>query len=160
MKEAITNGPQELACYTEMKVFIPGEIQRSLQDGFSISLSTADMVRMFGEKIKFSCITEVPQAHHQPRLILNLLEKPDEGTPSVNNNTKREVSPEYMQFGQNLPRILQAIWEADLDKGLTWVSKLDVTDTYHRGTLRPYQLGPFAYIIQFGTRGQCCYHMH
>ena len=42
-----------------------------------------------------------------------------------------------MQFERSFPRILQAIWEADLEEGPVLVSKLDVTDAYHRGNLTP-----------------------
>ena len=52
-------------------------------------------MQMFGEKLNLSHITEVPQVQRQLRLILNLLEKLDEG-----NNTKdREVFPESTQSG-------------------------------------------------------------
>ena len=43
--------------------FIRGEIQRRVQDGFSILLPVADAVRGFGAKIKLPCIAVVPQAH-------------------------------------------------------------------------------------------------
>ena len=52
-----------------------------------------------------------------------------------------------MQFGRSFPRILQAILEADPEEGLVRVSKLDVTDAYHRGTLQPSQVGAFAYVV-------------
>ena len=58
-----------------------------------------------------------PQNHRWPRLILNLLAQPDEETPSVNDTMVREVAPELMEFGHTLPRILQAIREADLVQG-------------------------------------------
>ena len=59
-------------------------------------------MQMFGEKLNLSHITEVPQVQRQLRLILNLLEKLDEG-----NNTKdREVFPESTQSGWTLPHIL------------------------------------------------------
>ena len=32
-------------------------------------------------------------------------------------------------------------------QGLVWMSKLDVTDVYHRGTVKPVQVGSFAYVI-------------
>ena len=52
-----------------------------------------------------------------------------------------------MQFGRAFPRILQVIWEADLEEGLGRVSKIDVADAYHRGTLHPSQVGTFAYVV-------------
>ena len=52
-----------------------------------------------------------------------------------------------MQFGHDLPCIIQVIWEDYLAKGPVRMSKLDVTDAYHRGTLRPSQVGTFAYVI-------------
>ena len=52
-----------------------------------------------------------------------------------------------MQFGQAFPRILQAIWEANLEEGPVRVSKLHVTDTYHRDTLKPSQVGAFANVF-------------
>ena len=32
-------------------------------------------------------------------------------------------------------------------RGRVRVSKLDVTDAYHRGTLKPSQVGAFAYVV-------------
>ena len=73
--------------------------------------------------------------------------QPDSDTPSVNETTNREAAPESMQFGRAFPRILQAVWEADPVQGPVRVSKLNVTDAYHRGTVNPAQLGVFAYVI-------------
>ena len=61
--------------------------------------------------------------------------KPDEGKPSFNNTTDRDIALELMQFGREFPRILQAIWEADPAEGSVQVSNIYVTDAYHRGTL-------------------------
>ena len=44
---------------------------------------------------------------------------------------------ESLQFGRAFPRILQAVWEADLVQGLVRVPNLDVTDTYHHSTVKP-----------------------
>ena len=66
-------------------------IQRRIQDGFSILIPVADALQMFGENPKLSRITAVPQAHPQLRLILIIMEKPDKGTPSVNDNIDREL---------------------------------------------------------------------
>ena len=46
-----------------------------------------------------------------------------------------------------LPRILQAVWEADPIQGPVRVSKLDVTDAYHLGTVKPAQASAFAYVV-------------
>ena len=45
------------------------------------------------------------------------------------------------------PRILQAVWKSDPVQGPVRVLKLDVTDAYHRGTIKPAQVGAFAYVI-------------
>ena len=66
---------------------------------------------------------------------------------SVNDTTDREVAPELMQFGRDFPRILQEIWEVDPVEGPFRVSKLDVTDAYHRGTLRLSKVGAFTYVV-------------
>ena len=101
----------------------------------------------FGERSKLSCIAVVPQAHCRPRLILNLSVQPISGTPSVDETTDREAAPESLQFGRAFPRILQAVWEADPVQGLVWVSKLGFIDVYHRSTVKPAQVGAFAYAI-------------
>ena len=67
--------------------------------------------------------------------------------PSVKKTTYREAAQESLQFGRAFPRILQAVWEAELVQGLVRVSKLDVTDVYHRGTVNPVQVGAFAHVI-------------
>ena len=129
-----------------MARFIFVEIHRKVQDIFSILLPAADAVCIFGEKHKIYCIMEVPQAHLRQHLILNLLTKPDKGTPSINNTTNRDVALESMQFGRDSSCILQAIWEADPAKGPVRISKLDVTNAYHHGNLWPSQVGAFAYV--------------
>ena len=73
--------------------------------------------------------------------------QPESDTPSVNETTNRDSAPEFLQFCWAFPRILQAVWEADPVQGPVWVSKLDITDAYHRGTVKPAQVGNFAYII-------------
>ena len=84
------------------------------------------------------------------------MEKTDGGTPSVNGTTDREVAPDSLRFGRYLPRILQQIWEADLVQVPFQVSKLDVTDVYHRGTLRPCQVGTYAYVIPLAPGDKGC----
>ena len=89
----------------------------------------------------------MPQAHHCARLILNLSSQPDSDTPIVNKTTNREAAPDSLQFGRSSPCTLQVVWEADPVQGPVWVSKLDVTYTYHRGTVKPSQVGTFPYVI-------------
>ena len=67
----------------------------------------------------------------------------------------RESAIESMQFWRAFPRILQAIWEADLVQGPVRVSKLDVTDSYHRSTLRPAHVGAFAYVVPAAAKEDC-----
>ena len=109
LEQAITKGPHESACTPEMIVFIFGDMQHHVQDGFSILLPAADASALFGDKLKLSRIAAVPQDHQRPRLILNLMEQPHEGTPSVNGTTERKIYPESIQFGRAIPHILQEI---------------------------------------------------
>ena len=104
-------------------------------------------MRIFGENIKLSRIAEVPQAQFQTRLILNLPEKPDEGTPSVNDTTDREFASESMKFGRASPHILQMIWESYPAKVPVRVLKLDIPDAYNHSTLQPSQVGAFTYAV-------------
>ena len=78
--------------------FVSEEMWQRVQNGFSIILIVADAVRVFGDKLKVSCIVAVPQEHHQPRLIIKPPENLNEGTPSANNTTDREFEPESTQF--------------------------------------------------------------
>ena len=89
------------------------------------------------------------------RLILNLSEKPNKGTPSVNNNTDREITPEFIQFGRAFPCILQAKWEADPSKVPIWVSKINVTVAYQHSALRPSQVGALTYIVPLAQEDDC-----
>ena len=118
-----------------MTAFIRGELQQCVGYGFSILMTATGAVRLFGENLKLSQTTAVPQEHLRLRLILNLLAQPDEGAPSVNETTVREIASESVQFKRAFPRILQVVWEVDLVQGPVRVLKLDVTDAYHRGTL-------------------------
>ena len=43
--------------------FIYREMQRHVQDSFGIILPTRDVVRVFGDKLKLSCIAAVPQVY-------------------------------------------------------------------------------------------------
>ena len=87
-------------------MFVRGEIQSRIKDGFIIILPVADAVQLFGEKLKLSRIVLVPQSHRHTCLILNLSTKSDVGMPSVNDTTNREAAPELLQFGRAFPRIL------------------------------------------------------
>ena len=78
-------------------------MQRRIKDGFSILLPAADVIRLFGERLKLSCIAAVPQAHCRPHLIINLLVQPDSDMPSVNETIYREAALESLQFGRSFP---------------------------------------------------------
>ena len=58
--------------------------------------------------------------------------KTNKGEPIFNNNMDSEVAPESVKFECASTRILQAIWEADLEKGPFCVYKLDLTDAYYQ----------------------------
>ena len=60
-----------------------------------------------------------------------------------------------MQFGCAFPCIIQSIWQADPDKGSVRVPKLDMPDAYHRGTIRPSQVGDFTYVIPLLADDDC-----
>ena len=76
-----------------MTAFIRGGMQQRIKDGFSILLSAADAISLFGENLKLSRIAAVPQANLRPRLILNLTEQPDSDMPRINKTTDREAAP-------------------------------------------------------------------
>ena len=59
-------------------------------------------------------------------------------------------------MGGPSPRILQAFWEADLVQGLVRVSNLDITDAYHRGTVKMSQVRAFMYIIPSAPEDEGC----
>ena len=144
---AISKGTHASACTPEMTSFVRGELRRRIKDGFSILLPVADAMQLFGRRLNLSRIVAVPQSHRRPCLVLNLSMQPYSDTIGVNETTNREAAPDLLQFGWAFSRILQAVWEADPVQGLFRVSKLYVTDAYHRGTIAPAQLGAFAYVI-------------
>ena len=127
-----------------MKAFICRELQQCVEDGIGILLPEVDAVRLFGGELKLSWIADVPQEHQRPRLVLNLLTQPDEGTPSVNETTDSDIAPDSMQFGCTLPHILQSIWEEDPVKGTVLVYNMDFMDAYDCGTFRMDQVVSFA----------------
>ena len=67
------------------------EMHQRIKYGFSILLLVVDAIRLFGERLKLSCIAVAPQAHRRLHLILNLSAQPDSDTPSVNETTDREA---------------------------------------------------------------------
>ena len=110
MDKAIRNGPHASSCASYMVIFIRGGgLRRQVQDGFSILLSAKYAVKLFGEKLKLSHISAVPQSQRHPRLILNLSAPSEKEDPSVDDTTYREIAPESMQFQRAFPRILKAI---------------------------------------------------
>ena len=131
-------------------------MQLRIKDGFSILIPASDTIILFGEKLKLSCIATVTQAHRCPRLILNLSDQLDANTPGVNNSTDRKVAPDSLQFGRAFPHILQEVWDTDLVQDPIWVSKLDITDAYHRGTVKPLQVGAFVYVISLSPGEEGC----
>ena len=52
-----------------------------------------------------------------------------------------------MQFGPCLPRILQQIWEGDPQDGPVYLSKLDISNAFHRCVLGPSNVGAFSYVV-------------
>ena len=60
LDKAIKNGTHLSAYTLGMIIFIRGELQRQVQDVFSILLSTEYAVRVFGDNIKLSHIAAVP----------------------------------------------------------------------------------------------------
>ena len=114
-----------------MTALIHGEMRQRVQDGFIIFFSLAYEVRLFRENLKLYRITDIPQDHHRPHLILNLSTNSYEGTPNINDTTDREVAPESMEYGRSYPYLLQYIWEVDPAQGMVRMPKLDVTDAYH-----------------------------
>ena len=60
-----------------------------------------------------------------------------------------------MKSGRDFPCILQVIWEAEPDKGPIQVSKLDLTEAYQNGTLRPSQMESLVYLIPSAAKDNC-----
>ena len=147
LDKAIRNGSYDPACAPDMFIFIQGGLRWQVLYGFSILLSAEDAVRLFREKLKLLHIVAVPQAQRRPRLTLNLSTQPDKETSSANSTMDMEIAPESMQFGRDSPHIFQAIWVADPKEGPVQVSKLDVTDAYHRVILHPSQVGAFSCVV-------------
>ena len=106
LEKVIPKGTHTSTCTPDMVAFICRDMRQIVRDGIHILLPFPDVVRMFGYKLKLSRTTVFPQEHHTPHLIINLLSKPDDSTPSVNRNTGREVEPESMNCGSTFPHIL------------------------------------------------------
>ena len=92
-----------------MAAFVRGEMRQSVRYALRILLLVTGTFRLFGGMLKLSRISAVPQKHRRPLRILNLSEKPNVGTPSVNNTTDREVTYELMYFVHAFSCVLQAI---------------------------------------------------
>ena len=115
-------------------------MRKRMRNGFSTLLPAEDAVWVFRYKLDMSQISALPQEHHWKHLIINLSVKPNQITPTFNETMDMEVAPDSINFGHSFPHILQSIWEVDPDQSLVRVSTLDLTDAYHRGTLRTSQL--------------------
>ena len=141
--------------HTQYGIFLHREMWKRVRHGFRNLLPAAGAVRFFRYKLKLSHISVFPQEHCRPPPKLNMSEQPDEDTPSFNNTIDMEVATESMQFGCTFPCALQEILETDSDKGPVRVSKLGLTDAYHRGTRRPSQVGAFTYVIPSADYNDC-----
>ena len=117
LERVIAQGYHTSACTPKMTAVIIGDLQQRLQYGLSILLPVAEVVRLFGGKLKLSRIAAVSQEHRKLRLILNLTAQPDKGKPSVNETTAREIVQETVQFVRAIQRTLQVICEADQVQG-------------------------------------------
>ena len=117
------------------------------QRGFSIILPVDVALLVFGDRILIYRLVSVDQANRNPRLICNSFAAPDDVTPAVNASTKKSTTPNAMQFEVCLPQFLQNIWEADPSDGPVWLSKWDISDTFHRCLLRLANIGAFTYVV-------------
>ena len=57
------------------------------------------------------------------------------------------IPPLAIQFGACLPRIIHKIWEANSIDNRVYLSKCDISDTFHRCNFCPVYVGTFSYII-------------
>ena len=89
-----------------MDAFICVDMWQPMRYGFRILLPASYLFRVFGDNLKLSHIAVVPQEHRMMRLILTLLGKPNEVTPSLKDTTDREVAPDSMEFGRAFPHTL------------------------------------------------------
>ena len=59
-------------------------------------------------------------------------------------------------MGWGFYHFFQAVWEADPYQVPIQVSKMDVTDEYHRVTVTLSQVGVFAYIVPLALEDEGC----
>ena len=109
------------------------------------------MVRDFGRPLKISYTEAPPQENLRPRFILNLLKKTDELTTCADEKNDRNYMPSYFKFCCYFSCILLKLWELEHVQGPVHLSKLDITNMHHQGTLRLSQVGDFYYISPLGT---------
>ena len=144
---AIATGPHASTLTPEATAFCRQELLERAQRGFSIILLVDVAMLVFGNRIRISRLASVDQANRKPRLICNSSAEPDDVTPAVNTSTKKSTSPDAIQFGACLPRLLQKILEVDPSDGPVWLSKWEISDAFHRCLLRPEAIGASTYVV-------------
>ena len=127
--------------------FIRGEMQRRVQDGFSILLPAEDALQVFVEKLKISCITAVTQAYIQQWLILNLSAQTNRVMPSVKNTTEGDlpgVNAVWSGIPAHPPGNMGGISSGGLSPGFkNWRDGC----VHHYSTHCPSEVGAFTYVI-------------
>ena len=71
--KSIYQGTHASVCIPEITAIVCGDMCQWFHDGFSFLFPALDVVHVFRDRLKMSCISLVPQDHHWSRLILTCL---------------------------------------------------------------------------------------
>ena len=108
--------------------FLRIEMMDFVEKGFWIVLPLEDAVGLNG--LRLSPASLVPQRNRWDRIVIDY-------TWSGVNEATRHLSPDSMQFGHGLQRILQRIYDADPRHGPIYMMKVDIANGFYRVGLAP-----------------------
>lgn len=125
--------------------FVREELADFVRKGFFLVLPYED-VRHW-KNLRLSPMGCIPQRGRRPRLII------DYTWSGVNPATVR-LSPDSMQFGRALPRLLQRIYEADPAHGPVHMLKVDLSDGFYRVWITESDIPKLGVALPPGPNGE------
>ena len=154
----MARGPYGSALVPDAINQIQGEAREKAAQGFAKIYKWEDLKRDLPAKLKLSPLAMIPHKSRKYRAILDLLfslKLAGYDLPSVNEATKTCAPEDAIdQIGSVLPRLIEALALAHIERGDIMISKLDIKDGFWRMVCEAGQEWNFAYMFQAAQASQ------
>ena len=152
---AANKGPHKSALEPDAIRMMHAEVEEKVKDGFAEVMFLDEIEPLLESEewrhLKLSPLAMVPHKSRKYRAILDLsfsLKIFGMEIPSVNDATVITAPQQSMaQLGSVLPRLIEAVATAPVDKGNLVFSKLDIKDGYWRMVVEQGRHLNFAYVL-------------